>query len=213
MDRALIFVNGDIPDLEALRDFLLPDDIVFAADGGLRHLNALGILPQWLIGDQDSVSEGDVQHLMTSGVKISRFPAEKDETDLELALSAVLDAGYDCIRIVAGLGGRLDQTLANISLLGDERLVDLDVRLDDGTEEVLLIHKDVHIIGQPGDVVSLIPWQGPVKGVVTQQLQYPLNDETLYPAKTRGISNIMVTKTANISIKQGLLLCVHSRRK
>ena len=82
--------------------------------------------------------------------------------------------GYNPSGLVAALGGRLDQTLANINLLLLPELADRDVRLFDGIEEVFLIRDQVTIHGQPGEIVSLIPLQGPVTGITTRGLQYPL---------------------------------------
>jgi thiamine pyrophosphokinase len=86
-----------------------------------------------------------------------------------------------------------------------------DLRLDDGIEEVFFCHDKCEINGTVGDTVSLIPWQGEVAGVVTTDLRWRLQDETLYPQKTRGISNEMIGDTATIQIKSGLLLIVHRR--
>ena len=70
---------------------------------------------------------------------------------------------------------------------------------------------NVQINGSSGDIVSLIPWQGEVTGIVTTGLKWLLQDETLYPQKTRGISNEMLDDTATVQIKSGLLLIVHRR--
>ncbi|HEY3475158.1 MAG TPA: hypothetical protein VGK56_11150, partial [Anaerolineales bacterium] len=109
------------------------------------------------------------------------------------------------------LGGRLDQTLANITLLTDPRLASLDVRLDDGVEQILLCRDQVEVHGRRGDIVSLIPWQGAVTEVQTKDLKWPLHNETLYPDKTRGVSNEMTGDTTSVFIGSGLLLVVHRR--
>jgi len=113
------------------------------------------------------------------------------------------------IIILAALGGRLDQTLANIALLTDLRLSTFDIRLDDGVEEIFLCRDQVEVYGRSGDIVSLIPWQGAVSEVQTRDLKWVLHKETLYPDKTRGISNEMTGETASVSIGSGLLLIVH----
>jgi thiamine pyrophosphokinase len=83
--------------------------------------------------------------------------------------------------------------------------------LDDGVEEVFFCHDHVEIHGMAGDTVSLIPWQGEVTGALTTNLRWALQNETLYPNKTRGISNEMTGGTATVQIKSGLLLIVHRR--
>jgi thiamine pyrophosphokinase len=210
--RAVIFANGELNDLEAARVLLQPNDLLVAADGGLHHLQRLGLLPAVLIGDLDSVDPAEVPPLEAAGVRVLRYPPEKDETDLELALQYVLSAGCRAIRILGALGGRLDQTLGNLFLLSRSDLESCDVRLDDGREEVFLIRQQAVVEGLPGDTVSLLPLDGPAVGVVTQGLYYPLHAETLYPERTRGISNVLLAGRASVSIKKGLLVCIHTRK-
>ena len=208
--RVILFVNGDLNAPEKLRAFLQPTDVLIAVDGGLRHLVTLGLTPDLILGDLDSANPSDVQKFEKSGVPVQRYPAEKNETDLELGINAAFERGTTAIRIVAALGGRLDQTLGNIYLLTQPRLAKIDVRLIDGEQEVFLIRNQVTLNGQPGQIVSLIPLLGPVPGVTTGKLAYPLRHETLYPDRTRGISNLMTADTATVSIDSGVLLCIHT---
>jgi thiamine pyrophosphokinase len=208
--RILIFANGLLPDLEKTRVITRPDDIVFCADGGTQHALALGLQPSVIVGDLDSIKL-DVLPLTDRNTKIIQHPHDKNETDLELAIHYALEQMPDSILIVGALGNRLDQTLANIALLGDPELAELDVRLDDGVEEVYFCRKDTQVAGRSGDLVSLIPWGGAVMGVRTEGLKWPLLYETLYPDKTRGVSNEMLSEVAGIDIRSGLLLIVHRR--
>jgi thiamine pyrophosphokinase len=210
MSRIIIFANGDLPDLEKARALLHDDDFIIAADGGTRHALALGKFPNVIIGDLDSVTF-DLRPLTDKGTQIVQFSHDKNETDLELAIQHALTLNPQQVIILAALGGRLDQTLGNISLLSDLRPSTFDLRLDDGIEEVFFCHDQVQINGTAGDIVSLIPWQGEVTGVVTADLKWPLRNEVLYPNKTRGISNEMLGNTAAVQIKSGLLLVVHRR--
>jgi thiamine pyrophosphokinase len=212
MQRAWIFANGEIDHLERLKDCLHSQDVFFAADGGQRHLAQLGLQPQRVIGDLDSISPEELEKLVRAGVTLERYSVDKDETDLELTIDRVIQAGFRVIRIAGGLGGRLDQTLGNLFLLQQQGLADLDVRLEDGSEEVFLVREAAEIAGAPGDVVSLLPLNGPARGVTTQKLKYPLNGETLYPEKTRGISNVMLEEKAKVSLTEGLLICIHTRK-
>ena len=210
--RAVIFANGELEQPERLRALLRPGDYLISADGGLRHLRALDLCPQLLIGDLDSVSQPDVEWLAGGATEIRKFPAEKDFTDLELALRAARERGAESILLGAALGGRLDQTLANIALLRLPELSGLEVSLDDGQTEVRLITASLTIHGRAGDIVSLIPLGSVVQGVRTHALQYPLNAETLSPGQTRGISNVMLTERAAVEVESGELLCVHLRQ-
>ena len=87
-----------------------------------------------------------------------------------------------------------------------------DICLDDGVEEVLFCRDQAEVHGRSGDIVSLIPWSGAVQGIQTQGLRWSLNHETLYPEKTRGVSNEMLGDSASISIGSGLLLVIHRRQ-
>jgi thiamine pyrophosphokinase len=211
LQRIVIFANGELPDLENARQLLRAGDVVICADGGTRHASALGIRPHLIIGDLDSAEEEVISKFREEGTEINAYSQDKNETDLELAIDHALGLKPDQILIVAALGGRLDHTLANIALLSGLRLSASDVRLDDGVEEVLLCRNRVEIHGRRGDIVSLIPWQGPVTEVHTTNLKWPLHKETLYPDKTRGVSNEMTGETGSISIGSGLLLIVHRR--
>ncbi len=205
--RIIIFANGDLPDLEKARALLHNDDFIIAADGGTRHALALGLTPNIIIGDMDSFN---VERL-TLNVQVLQFPRDKNETDLELAIQHALTLNPEKVIILAALGGRLDQTLGNIALLNNFERLTLNVCLDDGIEEVFFCRDRCEIMGTVGDIVSLIPWQGEVTGVVTTDLKWRLQDEILYPQKTRGISNEMLNDTATVQIKSGLLLIVHRR--
>ncbi len=209
--RAVIFANGDVSDLAAVRNLLRESEYLIAADGGSRHLAQLGRLPALLIGDLDSTPEAEVERLRRAGVRVERYPTAKDETDLELAIRAGVDGGYRQVVIIGALGGRLDQTLGNIALLGDPRFAGADLRLDDGHEEVWLVRGETRIEGSAGDTVSLLPVGGEARGVVTEGLEYPLKDETLYPYRTRGISNRLVSGAARVWVREGEVLCIHTR--
>jgi len=228
MKRVIIFANGELPDINKARSLLQKEDHIICADGGTRHVLALGIQPNLIIGDMDSVEKGVLRKFKDNGVNIELYPHNKNETDLELAISHAIELNPKQIIIIAALGGRLDQTLANISLLSDLRLSTLrhgsqrpdvlsggqafDTRLDDGVEEIFFCRDQVEVHGRIGDIVSLIPWQGTAFEVQTKNLKWVLHKETLYPAKTRGISNEMTDDIASISIASGLLLIVHRRQ-
>lgn len=211
MQRIIIFANGELPDLEKARTLLQRDDYIICADGGTRHALALDVKPDLIIGDMDSAEKDQLQKFQEAEASMELFPHDKNETDLELAIHRAVEMNPAQIIIIAGLGGRLDQTLANITLLTDIRLSNIDIRLDDGVEESFLCRDQVQVSGRTGDIVSLIPWGGAVSEVQTTNLKWPLHRETLYPDRTRGISNEMLGESATISMGSGLLLIVHRR--
>lgn len=212
MHRIVIFANGNLPDPEKARLLLREHDTIFCADGGTRHALALGLQPDLIIGDMDSLTGPEWQQLEKAGVAIELFPHEKDETDLELALGRALERSPTSLLIIGALGLRLDQTLANLALLSDPRLAGLEARIDDGLEQAVFCRTRLLLEGAREDTVSLIPWAGPVEGVRTEGLQWALHNETLHPNKTRGVSNKMLDRTATVSVASGLLLVIHRRQ-
>jgi thiamine pyrophosphokinase len=211
--RVVLFANGDFPAPDRVRDQLSVNDFLIAVDGGLQHLENLGLTPNLIIGDFDSINQAQLQPYRTQGVEIRKFPTDKDETDLELALDAACELDPESIWVVAALGGRLDQTLANIYLLTRPDLAGYNIRLIYGQTEVFLIRDSAVIHGEIGQRVSLLPLNGPAGGIHTNGLRYPLSNETLYPEKTRGISNKMVASQVTISLQSGLLLCIHDTKQ
>jgi len=207
-NRAVLFINGECKDLNHLE--LEEHDFLVAVDGGLQYLNRLALTPHLIIGDMDSIDPLDLQSMLAEGVQIERFPPQKDQTDLELAIDLVLQKGFKRILLIAALGGRLDQSLANLFLLTRDDLKDINVCMQDGQESVFLVHREAHIHTLPGDRLSFLPLCTPVTGISTKGLRYPLNNETLFPQKTRGISNEALSNKVSINIESGLLLCIHT---
>ena len=205
--RIIIFANGNLPYPERARTLIHPDDFILCADGGTRHALALGLNPNVIVGDMDSLPEN--YSPSTFNGEFVLFPKDKNETDLELAINHAITLSPHQILILAALGGRMDQTLANIALLSNLQLATCDIRLADGVEEIFFCRDQAKVEGRSGDIVSLIPWQGEVTGVFTENLRWHLHHETLYPEKTRGISNEMTADVATVSIKSGLLLITH----
>ena len=211
MPRILIFANGRLPDIQKALSLVKPGDFIICADGGTRHVLDLGLDPALVIGDFDSLGREESEKAERAGAQIIRYPHDKNETDLELALYHAIELEPSSIIILAALGNRLDQTLGNIALLSDSRMDKLEVRLDDGVEEAFLCRGQAEVSGNAGDIVSLIPWAGEVTNVRTEGLKWPLNNETLHPEKTRGISNELIGTSAFINLSSGLLLIVHTR--
>jgi thiamine pyrophosphokinase len=206
--RAVIFANGEFTEPQRVRDLLRADDLIIAVDGGTRYAWEVGADPQLVVGDLDSLTAEEQQRLRSSGVEISSFPPRKDKTDLELALHRAVSEGADSVVILAALGGRLDQTMANLLLLTLPELRNVDVRVVDGRQEAFLICDGARIAGQRGDTVSLIPLKGDAVGITTQGLEWTLDGETLRFGATRGVSNVLATEQASVRVRQGLLLCV-----
>jgi thiamine pyrophosphokinase len=206
--RAILFANGLLADPASARAALRPTDQLIAADGGLRHLQALGLRPQVLIGDLDSIGPEEAGQMQAAGVRIARFSPRKDQTDLELAVRLAVSEGASDILIFGALGARWDHTLANLLLLAHPEFRAVRLRLVDGAQQIYLIQGQATIEGQPGDTVSLIALTGDARGVTTEGLEYPLDHGRLAFGSTLGISNVLLGATASVRVEEGLLACI-----
>jgi thiamine pyrophosphokinase len=207
--RAVIFVNGLIRDLAATRRHLRPDDYLIGADGGTNHCLALGRQPHAVIGDLDSLSPALVEQLVAAGVQFERYPAAKDKTDLELAIEHAAQAGADSILLLGALGGRLDQTLANLLLLARTGWT-VPISIIEGEEEAQILRpgKTLVLDAPVGSTVSVLALTETVGGITYTGLHYPLVGFTLPLGSTRGVSNVVAQVPATIRIETGILLVV-----
>lgn len=207
--RAVIFVNGIVNDYAGLARWLAPDDYLICADGGTRHALALGLAPHLIVGDVDSAEPAALARLEAEGAHVMRFPPEKDQTDLELALEAALEAGAQEILLLGALGGRLDQTLANLLILA-QRDWPAQVRIAEGNQVAQMMHDGDTLVleGPVGSTVSAIPLSSEVTGISYDGLQYALTGGVLRFGSTRGVSNVTVEAPATIRIESGKLLVI-----
>ena len=211
MSRIVIFANGILTEPDRLRRRLRPTDRIFCADGGTVHALALGLKPQAIIGDLDSLSPTILAEMEAAGVAIYRHPARKDQTDLELAFQLALAEQPDEILLVTALGGRLDQMLANIFLLTRPDFGSIQLALVDGSQwaTVLHPHQTITLTGQPGDILSLVPLSSTVRQVTLTGVEWPLEEATLSLGSTYSISNALAAHQATIQIGEGTVLVVH----
>jgi thiamine pyrophosphokinase len=183
-------------------------DLLIAADGGALPLLRAGIVPHVAIGDMDSIGDAGLAELEAHGIAPQRFPREKDETDLELALLHAAAAGATAIDILGALGGRWDHTLANVALLALPELRGRRARLLADGQTLFLVRDTAVLDGQVGDTVSLLPLSGDARGVTTRGLRYPLDQATLSFERARGVSNVLLEPPGQVSLREGLLLVV-----
>src|SRR5690348_3859050 len=112
--RAVVVANGTLPDLAPFHGLLETADLVVAADGGAQALLRSGRRADVLLGDFDSLDPAVLEQWRGQGGTTLTFPAEKDQTDLDIALRYVIQQGAGQIAVLGALGGRLDHELANI---------------------------------------------------------------------------------------------------
>jgi thiamine pyrophosphokinase len=199
--RALILAGGAGPRRAGL-DAAWPGwdrdlDLVIAADAGALLAAPLGLRLDLIVGDGDSLGAGALADFEEAGVAVERSPADKDASDTELALIAAAQRGATDVAVLGAFGGRLDHALANVWILAHPALAGRSVALlDDQTRVRLLSAVDrviapagLDLAGRAGDLVSLLPFDGPATGVTTRGLRWALTRARLPSGFSRGLSN------------------------
>ena len=206
--HALIFAAAPETEYGYIRAFLKehPDALIACADGGLRHARALGLHPDFMISDCDSMPE-------VEGAEVVRLRPEKDDTDTESAVQTAAELGAEEIHIVGGTGSRLDHMLANVYLLGLLREEGISAYLVDAHNRVQVIDQRTVIKRetQYGKYVSLLPFMGAVEGITLKGMKYPLEDYTLDHCHSIGISNEITGEQAEIELRTGRLVVIESK--
>lgn len=180
-------------------------DFVIAVDGGYSHLRNLGVVPDYVLGDFDSLG------YVPEGENVESHPVHKDKSDLELALDLVGEHGFESAVIYGALGRRLDHTVANLQMCARFAEAGLAIELV-GAENV------VSILAGPGKLelpalargtVSVFSAVDESRGVTEWGLEYPLENATLTNRTTLGLSNELVGRPAGVSVESGSLYVFH----
>ena len=204
--KAFIYTGGVISP-ENITERPKDGDTVIAADSGYINAKTLGIAPDLLLGDFDSLGEEN----LPEGVEIIRVPAEKDFTDTQLATETALKKGASEIVIVGGLDGRLDHTLSNLAIL--EHLASKKVRahMTNGISRIMLLDSSSVIIPKGGfKYLSVIAISDKLKGVSIEGCKYPLENATIEKNFQYAVSNEIEKNCALISIRKGRAYIIES---
>jgi len=209
MKKAVIVCNGQV-NTKFLYSFISENNFLIAVDGGANKLIKTKFEPDLIIGDMDSISKNSLKKYRKSEIK--RFPVEKKEIDLELAIDYCIQKKFKEIIILGAIGSRADMTLTNIFVLNQIPKT-IKAKIIHENQEIYLIPKKKYLIeGIPGEKISLFPIEGKVKGITLKGFKYELKNFNLKFGLGIGLSNEFKNKKAWITLKDGKLLCVHFRK-
>ena len=214
MRRALIVAGGSM-DAAFGRNYIEKTrfDLTIAADAGMQFFYDTGGKPDWIIGDFDSVNGETLQYYKAKeDIGLIRLVPEKDDTDTEAAVRLAMKEGCGEIHILGATGSRVDHMLGNIGLLGIGLEEGVDIILADPQNRVRMIKDRLTLsrCGQYGNYVSLLPVTAEVTGVTLLGMKYPLRDFTMRRYRSLGISNEITEDTAEIILKEGVLLVIEA---
>lgn len=202
--RTVIIAGGGATDYLYLGSLLEPDDTVICADSGYDLALKIGVEPDIVVGDFDSAVNKPPEK------KTLRFPAKKDFTDTELAISYARERGFSDFLILGGIGTRMDHTLTNILMLKDMLSRGERGEIADEYNRIFITNTSSSIDATKGTLVSLVPLTQ-CTGITTQGLEYPLYLATLDVGSGRGVSNVITHSNPRVSLQSGDLLITLSR--
>ncbi len=203
---------------EGILSEIRPDDFIICADSGANHAKRMGLIPDKIIGDMDSISDETLIWAKDNLILMSVFPTEKDFTDSELCLMDI-PTGKPVLLIVS-FEGRFDHVLSNMMLAGKMANEGRHLTLTDGKTWIYPLKGpvsfifDFHQWSNPEDrnelSISLVPLFGPAEKVSTWGLYYPLENQTLIPGSSFSVSNRLAAPDAEagLSLSAGLLAVI-----
>ena len=201
----VVVAGGDPPTPEEIAN-LPPNPVVVAADSGLDHALAAGLTVAVAVGDMDSVTPEALAAAEQSGTRIERHPADKDQTDLELALDLAARLADRVIVIGAG-GGRLDHLIGNFAVMASPHWTGVDIEAWLGNARAVVVRGHRVLEAQPGDTLSLFALGAPAR-ISTNGLAWPLDNEVLDPLTSRGVSNQATSTNPQVTVHEGVVLAV-----
>jgi thiamine pyrophosphokinase len=207
----LIFLGGELAGPANLGEYLVSNPRIVAVDGGADHCRRLGLIPDLLLGDLDSVSAETLHYCRQMEVEIETHPPRKNATDLQLALDRALVRGDDPLVLFAALGGRWDMSLANVLTAASPAYRSLSITIAGEDCRLHILHpgRPFVVKGAAGQVVSLLALHGDAAGITLDGFEYPLVEATLAAGSSQGVSNVMAGARGTVSLRHGVLLLVH----
>ena len=199
--RGVIISAGTVSDYEYIRSLIEDGDYIVCADGGLSHCRKMGLSPNLILGDFDSLKEP----LTDDGTEILTFPAEKDYSDTHMAVMEAKQRGCDSFLLVGCSGTRLDHTLSNIGLLESLRREGYSAKLVDRNNIMFSAEKRQLIHEKPGINISFIPVDS-VKGLTLKGFKYPLEKADIDLFHSVWLSNVLEEEVGEVTFDSGVLI-------
>lgn len=211
--NVIVVGNGSFNQQLQIKSIYDNNRFIIAVNGGTKHIIKQNIIPDLIIGDLDSLSLSIKRKILQNSVPVIKHPEDKDFTDLELAVNYLLQCKPKDITLIGVLGKRLDQTFANLCLLESFLINNIKCQIIDNATTIWLINKSITINVSIGDLVSIHPLTNKVQGITTDGLKFPLSGDVLLRNASRGISNVALRSSVNISVNEGTAYIFHIKKK
>lgn len=210
-----LIVTGGSIDYEFAREFLKDRhfDKVIAVDGGLSALLPLGLVPNAIVGDFDTISEEVLKaYEKQPNITWEVHKPEKDETDTELALITAMNLGCSKLVLLGATGGRMDHAIGNIQLLYLCAKKNVSAAIVDRKNRITVLTEGRSFVSSQcwGRYISFLPLTGEVKGITLTGFKYPLFQKDISVGTSLCISNELTGEQGSITFSAGALICVES---
>lgn len=205
MKKAVIFCNGKIDNYDFINIKKIKENVLICSDGGLRHINKLGLVPDVFVGDNDSWN-GEYPHAK----EIIKCPVEKDYTDTQKCIDYAISIGCNEIELYGGLGGRIDHEYSHFCLLSYGLKNGVKIKIIDEHNEIWMENKSFSLKKSDKRYVSFFPFGGSVFDFSVKGLKYTADNIILSCDEVQASSNEFLNKDAEITFKKGkviVMLC------
>ncbi|MDD2228848.1 MAG: thiamine diphosphokinase [Candidatus Cloacimonetes bacterium] len=207
LQRVFLFTNHAPEQIVSGYENIKPTDHIVAVDSGLERIHELGLAPNLIIGDLDSVNPALLEHY--SHIPLAKFSPEKNETDTELAIYRCVEmACYDELIICNDMQGRFDHVLAIVQNLLQHNKMQTMIRIETATQLMYFIAATEEFHNKQGQTLSLIPFSPRVEFASSVGLKYPLDGVLIFQHQSRGISNEIVSNYAHLVKLRGEALAI-----
>jgi thiamine pyrophosphokinase len=207
--KTVIISGGKAPSLLLLKNELKDADILICADSGGNFLKDSDIIPDYLVGDFDSINDVTLEHFKNSGCKVLEYPKDKDFTDTELALELAVKVKSDSIVLLGCTGTRIDHMIGNLGLLRTCISEGIEAFIKDDNNSIMLADKSLKIKGKPGSTFSVQAFSEAVANLTIKGAKYTLDNHKLRIGDPRTISNQFLNEEVSLDFSSGLLMVLY----
>jgi thiamine pyrophosphokinase len=209
--KTVIVSGGKAPSQDLLESELEDATALICVDSGGNCLKELGIEPDYLVGDFDSIKPEAFEYIKGTKCKIIEYPKDKDFTDTELALELAMRLDSNSIVFLGTTGTRLDHVMGNLGLLRVCVQNGIDAFIKDENNSIMMTNKPITLKAEPGTTFSIQAFSETVEDLTIRDARYPLTGYKLKIGDPLTISNRFLDKDVDIDFSSGLLMVMYSR--
>ncbi|MGE5629362.1 MAG: thiamine diphosphokinase [Solirubrobacterales bacterium] len=209
--KTVILSGGKPPSLGLLKSELKECDILIGVDSGGNFLRDQGIIPDYLVGDFDSINKENIEYFKLNGSNIYEYPKDKDFTDTELALELAVKLRSDSIVFLGCTGSRIDHIMGNLGLL--RKCIEKEIKgfIKDDHNFIMLSKKPLKLSGNKGKLFSVQAYCNEINNLTITGAKFPLHNHKLNLGDPITISNEFLEEYVHIDFSDGIIMIIYPR--